>query len=158
IAASNNANVSSPSVHTPGSGSAKRSTQKPPSRPSGSSNAGTTTLLKTMELAPAAPRKKQKLSDKDIPEKVAALLPESALYTQLVEYEARIDAIMARKKVDIEECCKNPSRIQKILRIYVFNTFANQTQTSSDNNQDCEPPSWSLKIVGRIVDDGKDPV
>ncbi|XAR67903.1 hypothetical protein NMG60_11002840 [Bertholletia excelsa] len=150
-----NAGVSSPSISTPGTGSAKRAPQKPPSRPPGSSGANTGSPLKTMELAPAARRKKQKLPDKQIPDKVAAILPESALYTQLLEFEARVDAALARKKIDIQESLKSPPRFTKTLRVYVFNTFANQTQATAE--KDAEPPSWSLKIIGRILEDGIDP-
>ncbi|KAL5748319.1 hypothetical protein ACOSP7_025349 [Xanthoceras sorbifolium] len=157
--AGSNVGVSSPNVLTPGTGpSAKRATQKPPSRPPGSSsNTNTSSPFKTMELAPTARRKKRKLPEKQIPEKVAAILPECALYTQLLEFEARVDSALARKKIDIQESLKNPPRVQKTLRIYVFNTFTNQVQSSPENKTG-EAPSWSLKIIGRILEDGKDPV
>ncbi|PIN11883.1 SWI/SNF transcription activation complex subunit [Handroanthus impetiginosus] len=145
-------NISSPSMSTPGSGAAGtgKRLHKPPSRPSGgSSGQGTGSPMKTMELAPAVPRGKRKLPDKVIPEKVAAIFPESALYTQLLEFESGVDAALARKKVDIMESLKNPLRAQKVLRIYVFNTFADQ--------ENAESPSWSLRINGRILEDGKDP-
>lgn len=152
-----NVGVSSPSVTTPGSGSSvKRANQRPPSRPPGSStNPNTNPPVKTMELAPSARRKKRKLPEKQIPEKVAAILPESALYTQLLEFEARVDSALARKKIDIQESLKNPPRVQKTLRIYVFNSFVNQAQSGSENNSS-EGSSWSLKIIGRILEDGKD--
>lgn len=153
---SNNVGVSSPSISTPGTGSAKRAPQKPPSRPPGSSGTNIGSPLKTMELAPAARRKKQKLPEKQIPDKVAAVLPESALYTQLLEFESRVDSALARKKIDIQESIKNPPRVQKTLRIYVFNTSANQTQVSPEK-KNAESPSWSLKIIGRILEDGIDP-
>ncbi|KAF2311470.1 hypothetical protein GH714_024099 [Hevea brasiliensis] len=127
-----NAGVSSNSVSTPGTASAKKANQKQPSR------------------------KKQKLPEKQIPDKVAAILPESALYTQLLEFEARIYAAMERKKMDIQESLKNPPHIRKTLRVYIFNTFENQKQGEKKNN--AEPPSWSLKIFGKILEDGKDPV
>lgn len=148
--------VSSPGIATPGSGSVKRATPKPPSRPSGSSNANTGSPFKTMELTPATRRKKQKIPEKQIPDKVAAIVPESALYTQLLEFEARVDAALARKKIEIQDAVKSPPRVQKTLRIYVFNTFANQMQATPGS--DAEPPSWSLKIIGRILEDGNDPV
>ncbi|XP_050223113.1 SWI/SNF complex component SNF12 homolog [Mercurialis annua] len=153
---SNAAGVSSPTVSLSGSGSAKRANPKPPSRPSGgSSNTNTASPFKTMELAPAAHRKKQKLFEKQIPDSVAAILPESSLYTQMLEFEARIDSALARKKIDIQDSLKNPSRIRKTLRMYIFNTFENQVQGEKNN---AGPPSWSLKIIGRILEDGKDPV
>ncbi|KZV21750.1 hypothetical protein F511_02908 [Dorcoceras hygrometricum] len=155
----NNISISSPSVPTPGSGGAgtgKRQ-HKPPSRPSGGLSAqGTVSPMKTMELTPAAHRGKRKVPDKAIPDKIAAIVPESALYTQLVEFESRVDAALMRKKVDIFESLKNPVRAQKILRLYLFNTYANQAQTDSVK-ENTEPPSWSLRITGRILDDGKDP-
>ncbi|XP_002511197.2 SWI/SNF complex component SNF12 homolog [Ricinus communis] len=151
-----NAGVPSPSVSAAGTTSAKRANQKPPSRPpGGSSNTNTASPFKTMELTPAARRKKQKIPEKQIPDKIAAILPESALYTQMLDFEARIDSAMARKKIDIQESLKNPSRIQKTLRVYIFNTHENQAQGEKNN---AEPPSWSLKIVGRILEDGKDPL
>ncbi|KAJ7945714.1 SWI/SNF complex component SNF12-like [Quillaja saponaria] len=132
-------------------GSAKRPTHKPPSRPPSFSNTNTSTPFKTMELTPAVRRKKRKLPEKQIPEKVAAVLPESALFAQLVEFEARIDASLARKKFDLQESLRNPPSVPKTLRIYVYNTFENQMPTVSEKNN-AEDPSWSLKITGRILE------
>lgn len=155
----NNVGISSPGFPTPNTGNAKRAPQKPPSRPSGSSGGGganTGSPMKTMELAPAVRRKKQKLDENKIPDKVAAMLPESALYTRLLEFESQIDAALMRKKISMQEFLVNPPRVQKTLRIYVFNTFANQAQqVGTESNT--EPPSWSLKVIGRILEDGSDP-
>ncbi|GLU02254.1 hypothetical protein SLE2022_195100 [Rubroshorea leprosula] len=147
---------SSPSMSTPGNSSAKRFPQKPPVRPPGIPMTNSISPLRTMELTPAARRKKQKLPDKQLQDKVAAILPESALYTQLLEFEARVDAALSRKKVDIQEALKNPPCVQKTLRIYVFNTFANQIKTIP-KKPNAEPPTWTLKIIGRILEDGVDP-
>lgn len=160
------AGVPSPAALTPATslamGSGKRTpSQKPPSRPAGGGSSGghgqgaTASPLKTMELAPAVRRRKRKLPENEIPHKAAASLPESALYAQLLEYESRIDALLARKKIEIAESLKNPMRIQKMLRIYVFNTFANQEGAHHDS-KNADPPSWSLKIFGRILEDGTD--
>ncbi|XP_009783278.1 SWI/SNF complex component SNF12 homolog [Nicotiana tabacum] len=138
------------------SASAKRMPQKPPVRPPAFAAANTMSPMRTMELSSAARRKKQKLPEKHLHEKVAAILPESALYTQLLEFESRVDSALARKKVDIQEALKNPPTIQKTLRIYVFNTFANQIRTIP-KKPNAEPPSWTLKIVGRILEEGMDP-
>lgn len=154
----NNLGISSPGFPTPNTGNTKRAPQKPPSRPPGGSGgaaANTGSPMKTMELAPAAKRLKYKVDDNKIPEKVAAILPESALYTQLLEFESRVDAALLRKKISIQESLTRPSSVQKTLRIYVFNTFSNQGQSGSEANT--EPPSWSLKIIGRILEDGSDP-
>ncbi|KAK8534129.1 hypothetical protein V6N13_028190 [Hibiscus sabdariffa] len=147
---------SSPSMLTPGSVSAKRFLQKPPMHPPGVPMTNTMSPLRTMDLTPAARKMKQKLPDKQLPDRVAAILPESALYTQLLEFESRVDAALTRKKVDIQEAIKNPPCVQKTLRIYVFNTFANQIKTIP-SKPNAEPPTWTLKIVGRILEDGVDP-
>lgn len=155
-----NITISSPPVSTPGSGVAGtgKRLQKPPSRPSGgSSGQGTASPMKTMELAPAVRRGKRKLSDKVIPDKIAAIFPECALYTQLLEFESRVDSALVRKRIDIMESLKSPVRVQKVLRIYVFNTFANQTGINTEEGNP-EPPSWSIRLIGRILEDGKDPV
>ncbi|KAJ0051513.1 hypothetical protein Pint_02993 [Pistacia integerrima] len=151
-----NLGSSSPSNLTPGSASLKRMPQKPPVRPPGVPMANMSFPLKTMDLTPAARRKKQKLPEKQLQDRVAAILPESALYTQLLEFEARVDSALARKKVDIQEALKNPPCVQKTLRIYIFNTFANQIKTIP-KKPNAEPPTWMLKIIGRILEDGVDP-
>ncbi|KAL2320292.1 hypothetical protein Fmac_029261 [Flemingia macrophylla] len=106
--------------------------------------------FKQLEAVPTgsmtARRKRQKPNEKLLPEKASAILPESALYTQLLDLEARVDAALARKRVDLQEALKSPLCVQKTLRIFVFNTFSAQN-----------PPSWTLKIIGRVLEDGEDP-
>ncbi|KAL3829487.1 hypothetical protein ACJIZ3_018289 [Penstemon smallii] len=146
----------SPSISGAGSASAKRFPQKPPVRPPSFSPSNTGSPMRTMEASAAARKKKQKLPEKQLQERVAAILPESALYTQLLEFESRVDSALTRKKIDIQESLKTPSYIQKTLRIYVFNTFANQIRTIP-KKPNAEPPTWTLKIVGRILEEGMDP-
>ncbi|KAL3653818.1 hypothetical protein CASFOL_003499 [Castilleja foliolosa] len=142
-----------PSLSGAGNSSLKRFPQKPPVRPPGYTVSYTASPMRTMD---AARRKKQKLPEKQLQERVAAILPESALYTQLLEFESQVDSALTRKKIDIQEALKTPSYIQKTLRIYVFNTFANQIRTIP-KKPNAEPPTWTLKIVGRILEDGVDP-
>lgn len=143
-------------------GTAKRTLHKPPSRQSGNSSSGhgqggTASPLKTMELTPSVRRKKRKLTERKIPDKVVISFPETFLYSQMLEIESRIDAALVRKKVETVESIKHPLHVQKILRIYVFNTYANQIGGLPQNTS-AESPSWSLKITGRILEDGIDPV
>jgi SWI/SNF-related matrix-associated actin-dependent regulator of chromatin subfamily D len=147
---------------------AKRPPQKPPTRPqtpgSNSAAASAAAAYKAaaavansggVDLTAAARRnKKRKLPEKQLPDRVAALLPESALYTQLLEFESRVDAALARKKVGIQEALKTPPSLQRTLRIYVFNTFANQGPRTIPPPKNAEPPTWSLKIIGRVLEDG----
>ncbi|XP_074275297.1 SWI/SNF complex component SNF12 homolog [Silene latifolia] len=147
---------SSPSILGVGNSGVKRTPQKPPVRPPGPLGGNMMSPMKNvMELTPGAKRKKQKPQEKNLSERVARILPESDLYTQLLEFESRVDAALTRKKVDIQEALRNPPCVQKTLRIYVFNTFASQTQSIPKGNAD--PPTWTLKIIGRILEDGLDP-
>ncbi|KAI4387701.1 hypothetical protein MLD38_000113 [Melastoma candidum] len=158
------ANMGSPSQSlggTPGSGSIgsggiKRPPQRPPMRPPGVPIASTLSPMKQMELAAAARKKKQKFSDRQGHDRSAVILPESALYTQLLEFEAQVDAALIRKKIDIQEALKSPPLIQRTMRIYVFNTFADQVRTIPPK-PNAEPPTWTLKIVGRILDESGEP-
>ncbi|KAK9678269.1 hypothetical protein RND81_11G200100 [Saponaria officinalis] len=148
---------SSPSISGVGNSGGKRVPQKPPVRPPMPSGSNMMSPMKNMmELTPGAKRKKQKPQEKQLSERVAKILPESALYTQLLEFESRVDAALTRKKVDIQEALRNPPCVQKTLRIYVFNTFENQSQ-SFPKKPNVEPPTWTLKVIGRILEDGIDP-
>ncbi|KAG5035735.1 hypothetical protein AAZX31_04G177800 [Glycine max] len=135
---------------SPATGSAKRATPKPPLRSHNSLNTNQSMPFKATELTPAARQKKQ------TPEKVAALLPESALYTQLLDFEAQVDAALARRKIDVQEA-KLPPHVQKTLRVYVFNTFSNHAKMDAENRK-ADESWWSLKITGRILEDGMDSV
>ncbi|KAL1211249.1 putative SWIPSNF complex component SNF12 [Cardamine amara subsp. amara] len=101
--------------------------------------------MRRMELTPASRKMKHKLPQKSLQGRVAAILPDSALYTQLLEFESRVDAALFRKKLDIQDSLQHPPTIQKTLRIYVFNTFSNP------GNPNPDPPTWTLKITGRIL-------
>ncbi|KAL8538418.1 hypothetical protein ACS0TY_000428 [Phlomoides rotata] len=151
-----NLGTQSPSLSGAGSGGAKRFPQKPPIRPPTYLPSNTVSPMRTMDASAAARRKKQKLPEKQLHERVAAILPESALYTQLLEFESRVDAALTRKKIDIQDSLKTPAYIQKTLRIYVFNSFANQIRTIP-KKPNAEPPTWTLKIIGRILEEGMDP-
>lgn len=147
----------------PASGIKRGMPQKPVGRPPGVSNANAhananaPSPMRMMDLTASQRynKKKQKLPEKHLLERVAKILPQSALYTELLEFESRVDAALVRKKLDIQDAIKNPPCIQKTLRIYVFNTFDNQTPKSPLKPND-EPPTWTLKIVGRILEEGMD--
>ncbi|KAL1539844.1 SWI/SNF complex component SNF12 [Salvia divinorum] len=143
----------SPSLSGAGSMGAKRFPQKPPVRPPSFVMSNVASPMRPMDALAAARRKKQKLPEKQLHERAAAILPESALYTQLLEFESRVDAALTRKKIDIQDALKTPTYLQKTLRIYVFNTFANQIRTIP-KKPNAEPPTWTLKIIGRILEEG----
>ena len=137
-----------------GGGGGGPSSKRGRGRPMGAAN-NNASAFKAADVTPAARRKKQKVAEKQIPDKVAALLPESAIYTQLLEFEARVDAALARKKLDIQEVVRSPPPVQRVLRMYIFNTYANQTQNPNPSpfqQHYADPPSWTLRIMGRVLE------
>lgn len=56
-------------------------------------------------MAPAARRGRKKKTTTLIPHQVAAVVPESAYFSQLLDFERRIDQVIARRTVDIKEVC-----------------------------------------------------
>ncbi|XP_014489942.1 SWI/SNF complex component SNF12 homolog [Vigna radiata var. radiata] len=126
---------------SPATGNAKRPTPKPLLRSHNSSNMN--------QSMPGAQQQKKKS-----PGKGTMFLPESALYTQLLDFEAQVDTALARRKFDIQEA-RLPPHVQKTLRVYVFNTFSDHAKIDSENNKANES-SWSLRITGRILEEGMD--
>ncbi|KAG6400735.1 hypothetical protein SASPL_137577 [Salvia splendens] len=88
--------------------------QKPPVRPPSFVTSNVASPMRPMDASAAARRKKQKLPEKQLHERVAAILPESALYTQLLEFESQVDASLTRKKIDIQDALKTPTYLQKL--------------------------------------------
>jgi len=84
-------------------------------------------------------------------------MPESPIYTQLVKLEQNIDASFARKQVEIQEAVNNAPRVPSILRVYIYNEHDNQESAATSSyppppTNNLEPPSWTLKVVGRLLD------
>jgi len=103
-------------------------------------------------------RKKAKLKDKIIPQKVRDLVPDSQSYMDLLAFERKLDATIMRKRLDIQEALKRPIKIKKKLRVFITNQYYPGKQSSlqhqdndNNNDEDCVP-QWELKIEGRILD------
>lgn len=49
-------------------------------------------------------KKKKKLADKILPQKVRDLVPESQAYMDLLAFERKLDSTIMRKRLDIQVC------------------------------------------------------
>ncbi|RIA81075.1 hypothetical protein C1645_576186 [Glomus cerebriforme] len=102
--------------------------------------------------------KKKRALDRNIPEKLDTLVPESCLYTELQNFERRLDATIMRKRLEVQETINKPMKIKRTLRVFVSNTAVNQNpvQKDSESNDlefgDANIPAWILKIEGRLLD------
>lgn len=63
-------------------------------------------------------RKKGKLKDKIIPQKIRDLVPDSQSYMDLLAFERKLDATIMRKRLDIQEALKRPIKVSFFF--YVF--------------------------------------
>merc|ERR1719163_794419 len=67
-------------------------------------------------------KKKKKLADKILPQKVRELVPESQAYMDLLAFERKLDSTIMRKRLDIQEALKRPMKQKRKLRIFISNT------------------------------------
>jgi SWI/SNF-related matrix-associated actin-dependent regulator of chromatin subfamily D len=81
---------------------------------------------------------------------VETFLPESAAFMKLLELERQMDYTLRRKRLAIHEALHRPARVRGTLRVYLFNTYANQAEQKSADPD--APPSWTLYVSGRLVD------
>ncbi|OWR48827.1 SWI/SNF-related matrix-associated actin-dependent regulator of chromatin subfamily D member 1 [Danaus plexippus plexippus] len=96
----------------------------------------------------AAGKRKKRLADKVLPQKVRDLVPESQAYMDLLAFERKLDATIMRKRLDIQEALKRPMKQKRKLRIFISNTFY-------PGQGDNAVASWELRVEGRLLDDSK---
>jgi SWI/SNF-related matrix-associated actin-dependent regulator of chromatin subfamily D len=62
---------------------------------------------------------------------------------KLLDMERRMDATLDRKKLDIQETLNQPDKVTGTLRMYIFNTHANQAQSEASEHPAANaPPFW----------------
>lgn len=117
-------------------------------------------------------KRKKRLADKILPQKVRDLVPESQAYMDLLAFERKLDATILRKRLDIQEALKRPMKQKRKLRIFISNTFypgahgdpfAGRPSSAHGTNDshsfsgqgDNGVASWELRVEGRLLDDSK---
>jgi len=97
-------------------------------------------------------KKKKKLADKILPQKVRELVPESQAYMDLLAFERKLDSTIMRKRLDIQEALKRPMKQKRKLRIFISNTTFPVRDADGDEGAIA---SWELRVEGRLIDDDK---
>jgi SWI/SNF-related matrix-associated actin-dependent regulator of chromatin subfamily D len=100
---------------------------------------------------PALAKKKGKLKDKIIPQKVRELVPDSQSYMDLLAFERKLDGTIMRKRLDIQEALKRPMKVKKKLRVFITNQMYPGKMDAENDEESI--PQWELKIEGRLLDD-----
>lgn len=97
-------------------------------------------------------KKKKKLADKILPQKVRELVPESQAYMDLLAFERKLDSTIMRKRLDIQEALKRPMKQKRKLRIFISNT---SFPARDGDGEEGSVASWELRVEGRLIDDDK---
>ncbi|GJJ72767.1 SWI/SNF-related matrix-associated actin-dependent regulator of chromatin subfamily D [Entomortierella parvispora] len=104
-----------------------------------------------------AKAKRKRPNDNQISAKIEAIVPESKLYTELLDFEKKLDATIMRKRLDLQETLNKPVKTKRTLRVFISNLSHDQETPESDDDEptlDSGPtPSWTLKVEGRLVDE-----
>ncbi|XP_018902030.1 brahma-associated protein of 60 kDa isoform X2 [Bemisia tabaci] len=105
---------------------------------------------------PMSSKKKKKLADKILPQKVRDLVPESQAYMDLLAFERKLDSTIMRKRLDIQEALKRPMKQKRKLRIFISNTFyAAKEPGPEGTGEEGSVASWELRVEGRLLEDSK---
>ncbi|KAF7278744.1 brahma-associated protein 60 isoform X1 [Rhynchophorus ferrugineus] len=136
-----------------------RGTQIPP-QPAGKRPADNRSgIQQKSDYTHSTSKKKKKLADKILPQKVRDLVPESQAYMDLLAFERKLDATIMRKRLDIQEALKRPMKQKRKLRIFISNTFYPAKEPCPDGpdgpGQEGSVASWELRVEGRLLDDSK---
>merc|ERR1712136_287886 len=103
-----------------------------------------------MEYGGINSKKKKKLADKILPQKVRDLVPESQAYMDLLAFERKLDATIMRKRLDIQEALKRPMKLKRKLRIFISNTFY-----PAREGEEASVASWEMRVEGRLMEEDK---
>merc|ERR1719272_785834 len=95
-------------------------------------------------------KKKKKLADKILPQKVRELVPESQAYMDLLAFERKLDSTIMRKRLDIQEALKRPMKQKRKLRIFISNTTF---PAKEGEGEETSTTGWELRVEGRLLDE-----
>lgn len=98
--------------------------------------------------SPAPSRKKKKALDKTLPQQIRPYVPDSELFSQLLELEKRLDSTLMRKKIAIHTTLKPPSKSTRTVRV-----FLNSKMVNTGAGESGEMPGWQLRLEGRLLDE-----
>merc|ERR1712110_162260 len=97
-------------------------------------------------------KKKRRLADKILPQKVRELVPESQAYMDLLAFERKLDSTIMRKRLDIQEALKRPMKQKRKLRIFISNTTF---PAKEGEGEETSTTGWELRVEGRLLDEDK---
>ncbi|KAL8732338.1 MAG: hypothetical protein Q9181_003982, partial [Wetmoreana brouardii] len=111
-----------------------------------------------------AQRRASKPSDKNMPEGIDEFIIGDGIqqYKRMREFERKVDAMMMRKRLEMQDTRHNTMKRHKRMRIWISNTYDIQSRQGEALAQELYDFSESsqgvyrLKIEGRLLDDDDD--
>ncbi|KAI8822160.1 SWI/SNF-related matrix-associated actin-dependent regulator of chromatin subfamily D member 1 [Fimicolochytrium jonesii] len=123
-----------------------------------SNAAGLASLSKRpSEAGAASSKKRKKPAERVLPKQIEAYIPESKLYTQMQEFERKLDTTISRKKLDMMEQKSQMKPTKRVLRVFLSNLASDQFADVTEEEdlfslETMRAPSWTLRIEGRLLD------
>ena len=80
--------------------------------------------------------KKRKATGRELPEMLGKAVPESELYKNLQMLERRADAMLARKRVDVQAALGKTLHMRRTLRVWVYTTSGGQPRQTPEAREE----------------------
>ncbi|OJD28881.1 swi-snf complex subunit [Diplodia corticola] len=117
-----------------------------------------------MQKRELAKRQSRKPTDKNIPDGIEGLVVGDGVqrYRQLREAERKLDAVMMRKRLDINESSARNFTRYRTMRVWISNTADNQPWQNTSMDPDAfdfgseSQATYRVKIEGRLLGDDED--
>ena len=86
-------------------------------------------------------------------------MPAAPVYSQLLSFERRVDAVMARRHIMVQECLRKNKTEASTLRIFVFSSVDDHDREGGESEGDgarATGETWTLHIQGRLLGGSED--
>lgn len=118
-----------------------------------------------MQKRELAKRQSRKPTDKNMPDGIEDLIVGDGVqrYRQLRDAERKLDAVMMRKRLDINESSARNFTRYRTMRVWISNTTENQPWQNTSMDPDAfdfgseSQATYRVKVEGRLLDDNEDP-
>ncbi|CAF3358702.1 unnamed protein product [Rotaria socialis] len=104
-------------------------------------------------VGPIRQKKRKRLTEKVIHKQIRSLVPESQAYIELLRLEQKLDSVLMRKRLDIQETLKRPQKIKKKLRIFISHQYPVRFDSDTAGIDDEQVQYWEMRVEGRLLDD-----
>lgn len=102
---------------------------------------------------PLRQKKRKRLTEKVIHKQIRSLVPESQAYIDLLRLEQKLDIVLTRKRLDVQETLKRPQKMKRKLRIFISHQYPIRLDPDNSGADDEQIQYWEMRVEGRLLDD-----